>query len=193
MSAKHRISTRSKAVLGGAVGLGAVVAATVGGAAFAADDGTAATAAAAGNSGRVAAVRPAEQLTEAAAMKAATAALNKADQLNQHVTVAIVDRAGKTQLLVRGDGAGPQTQDSATRKAYTAVGWGQPTSKLNANAQGSGPSVRDIPNTLFVAGGVPVAHDNAPIAGIGVGGAPQGAIDEQIAKAGADAIAKDLR
>jgi len=37
---------------------------------------------------------------------------------------------------------------------------------------------------LFLGGGVPVAVDGTPIAGIGVGGAPSGDLDEKYAKAG---------
>ncbi|MEU3212844.1 heme-binding protein [Nocardiopsis alba] len=46
----------------------------------------------------------------------------------------------------------------------------------------------DIPGTLFLAGGVPVTSDDAPIAGIGVGGAPSGDIDEEIAQAALEAL-----
>ncbi|MCP2334722.1 GlcG/HbpS family heme-binding protein [Actinomadura rupiterrae] len=131
-------------------------------------------------------------LTADAAMKVADAAQKEAAKQHQRVAIAIVDRSGDLKLVVKGDGAGPQTVESAKRKAYTAVAWGQPTSKLAANAGGNGPSVRDIPNTLFLAGGVPVASGGAPIAGIGVGGAPQGSIDESIAQAGLNAIANQL-
>ncbi|NUR26179.1 MAG: heme-binding protein [Catenulispora sp.] len=63
------------------------------------------------------------------------------------------------------------------------------TSALVGNLQ-QNPTLKDIPGTLFLAGGVPVDSASAPIAGIGVAGAPSGALDEAYAQAGADAITK---
>lgn len=134
------------------------------------------------------AVTDSRNLTDDAALKAATAALKEADKQSQRVTIAIVDRAGNTVMLLKSNGAGPQTEESAVRKAFTAVSFGQPTSKLTEGATGDAPNISDIPGTLFLAGGVPVTADKAPIAGIGVGGAPSGDIDEEIARAGLDAI-----
>lgn len=127
------------------------------------------------------------------AMKAAQAALKEAEKQGQRVTIAIVDRSGATRLIVHGDQAGPQTEESAIRKAFTAVSFGQPTSRLTGGATGDAPNISDIPGTLFLAGGVPVAVDDLAIAGIGVGGAPSGDIDEAIANAGLSAIAGDLK
>ncbi|MEU6249601.1 heme-binding protein [Glycomyces sp. NPDC047010] len=133
-------------------------------------------------------VRGTNALTHEAALAVLDAAQDKAAELDQRVTVAIVDRNGNTIAMVKGDGAGPQSPDSAEAKAYTAVSWGQATSALTENAVGEGATVADIPGTLFLAGGVPVAYDGAPIAGIGVGGAPSGDIDEEIALAGLAAL-----
>ncbi|MFE2013559.1 heme-binding protein, partial [Streptomyces sp. NPDC059491] len=47
-----------------------------------------------------------------------------------------------------------------------------------------------IPNTLFLAGGAPVTAKDAPVAGIGVAGAPSGELDEKFAQAGAATLAK---
>lgn len=139
-----------------------------------------------------AAVQQVNVLSTDAAMKVADAVQKEAAKQKQKVAVAIVDRSGDLRLVVKGDGAGPQTVESAKRKAFTAVSFGQPTSKLAGNATGNGPTTRDIPGTLFLAGGVPVASNGAPIAGIGVGGAPQGSIDESIAQAGLKAFQGQL-
>lgn len=128
-------------------------------------------------------------LTIDAATKAAQAALDAAEKENQRVTVAVVDRNGNTIVTLRGDGAGPQSYESAERKAFTAVSWNAPTSQLVERLQ-QAPNLKDIPGTLFLAGGVPVTAGNAPIAGIGVAGAPSGALDEKFAQAGADAVAR---
>lgn len=131
-------------------------------------------------------------LSAGAALKVADAALKEAAKLKQRVTVVIVDRSGATRLVLKGDGAGPQTEESARRKAFTAVSFGRATSELAKGLTGSGPNIADIPGTLFLGGGVPVASGGAPVAGIGVGGAPSGEIDEAIALAGAKAVAGQL-
>ncbi|MER5810460.1 heme-binding protein [Streptomyces sp. NPDC002033] len=128
-------------------------------------------------------------LTVDAATRAAQAALQAAAKENQKVTVAVVDRNGNTVVTLRGDGAGPQSYESAQRKAFTAVSWNAPTSVL-AGRLAQTPNLKDIPGTLFLAGGVPVQAEGAPVAGVGVAGAPSGDLDEKFAKAGVDALGK---
>ncbi|WP_030769557.1 GlcG/HbpS family heme-binding protein [Streptomyces sp. NRRL F-2664] len=128
-------------------------------------------------------------LTVDAATRAAQAALQAAAAENQKVTVAVVDRNGNTIVTLRGDGAGPQSYESAQRKAYTAVSWNAPTSVL-AGRLAQAPNLKDIPGTLFLGGGTPVQANGAPVAGIGVAGAPSGDLDEKFAKAGVDALGK---
>ncbi|MFC8867798.1 heme-binding protein [Streptomyces sp. NPDC057148] len=126
-------------------------------------------------------------LTIDAAIEAAQAALKAAKKEGQRITVAVVDRNGNTILTMRGDGAGPQSYESAEKKAYTAVSWNAPTSELEGRLENA-PNLKDIPGTLFLGGGVPVTSGKAPIAGIGVAGAPSGTLDEKFAQAGAEAI-----
>ncbi|WP_236241391.1 heme-binding protein [Streptomyces sp. CC228A] len=127
-------------------------------------------------------------LTVDAATRAAQATLKAAAEDGQRVTVAVVDRNGNTLVVLRGDGAGPQSYESAQRKAFTAVSWNAPTSVLVERLE-SAPNLKDIPGTLFLGGGVPVTASGAPVAGIGVAGAPSGGLDEEYARAGAAALA----
>ncbi|MFJ2393813.1 heme-binding protein [Streptomyces sp. NPDC087843] len=138
---------------------------------------------------RSTAVTTSSHLTVDAAVKAARAALDAAEREGQRVTVAVVDRAGNTVVTLRGDGAGPQSYESAQRKAYTAVSWNAPTSEL-AGRLAQVPHLKDIPGTLFLAGGVPVDVKGAPVAGIGVAGAPTGDLDERFAAAGVTALSR---
>ncbi|WP_409463109.1 GlcG/HbpS family heme-binding protein [Amycolatopsis sp. GA6-003] len=128
-------------------------------------------------------------LSIAAAQKAAQAALNAAEKAGQKVSVAVVDRDGNTIVTLRGDGAGPQSYSSAEEKAFTAVSWNAKTSELTGRLQQT-PTLKDIKGTLFLAGAVPVDANNAPIAAVGVAGAPSGAQDETFAQAGVDALGK---
>ncbi|GEB55804.1 GlcG/HbpS family heme-binding protein [Streptomyces gardneri] len=128
-------------------------------------------------------------LTIEAATKAAQATLDAAEKENQRVSVAVVDRNGNTLVTLRGDGAGPQSYESAVKKAYTAVSWNAPTSEL-AKRLAQAPNLKDIPGTLFLGGGAPVTAKGAPIAGIGVAGAPSGDLDEKFAQAGVATLGK---
>jgi uncharacterized protein GlcG (DUF336 family) len=130
------------------------------------------------------------RITAGASADAVRAALTKcqADNL-PFVTVALVDRFGTVQALLRGDNAAEHTIEAAQQKAYTAAAFGTPTSELAKRINGNGPSIADLPGTLFLAGGVPLKVNGVSVAGIGVGGAPDGALDEACATAGAEAIA----
>jgi uncharacterized protein GlcG (DUF336 family) len=130
------------------------------------------------------------RITVGASADAVRAALAKcqADKL-PFVTVALVDRFGTVQALLRGDNAAEHTIEAAKQKAYTAAAFGAPTSELAKRVNGNGPSISDLPGTLFLAGGVPLKVNGVSVAGIGVGGAPDGNLDEACATAGADAIA----
>ena len=130
------------------------------------------------------------RITVGASAKAVAAALAKcqADKL-PFVTVALVDRFGTVQALLRGDNAAEHTIESAKQKAYTAAAFGSPTSELAKRISGNGPSIADLPGTLFLPGGVPLKVNGVSVAGIGVGGAPDGKLDEACAEAGAAVIA----
>lgn len=129
------------------------------------------------------------RLSVAAAQEAAGAALAacQAEDLG-FVSVAVVDRAGQVQALVRGDGAAVHTLEAAQAKAYTSAAFGAATSELAPRAAGDGATAADLPGTLFLPGAVPVKIDGATIAGIGVGGAPDGMADEACATAGLEAL-----
>jgi uncharacterized protein GlcG (DUF336 family) len=132
-------------------------------------------------------------LTSAAVLTMADAAMKEAAKRGQRVTVVVVDRSGATRLVLKGEGAGPQTEESARRKAFTAVSFGRTTAELGKTLTGAGPTIADIPGTLFLGGGVPVASGGAPVAGVGVGGAPSGDVDEAIARAAVRAVAGQVR
>ncbi|MGW7466317.1 GlcG/HbpS family heme-binding protein [Streptomyces xantholiticus] len=134
-------------------------------------------------------LRQSTHLTIDAATRAAQAALDAAEKENQRVTVAVVDRNGNTVVTLRGDGAGPQSYESAQKKAYTAVSWNAPTSELVKRLE-QAPNLKDIPGTLFLGGGAPVQVNGGPVAGIGVAGAPSGELDEKFAQAGVAALGR---
>jgi len=54
------------------------------------------------------------------ALAAAEAALAACRKEGQHVSVTVVDAAGRTKVSLRDDGAAPHTAEHSYRKAYTA-------------------------------------------------------------------------
>ena len=74
-------------------------------------------------------------LTPETALKAAQAALKKCRDSGYQVTVAVVERMGVTQVLLRDRFAGPHTIDMATAKAWSAVSFRTNTSELAAATQ----------------------------------------------------------
>jgi uncharacterized protein GlcG (DUF336 family) len=130
---------------------------------------------------------------------AAWAALDECRQRGYSVTVAIVDRGGNTQVLLRDQHAGPHTVKTATRKAWTANSFRQSTAELAAMLQeGRIPNqVQHNPGALLVGGGLVISAAGQTIGGIGVSGAPPGkserdSIDGACALAGLEAIREEL-
>ncbi|HJU06242.1 MAG TPA: heme-binding protein [Nitrospiraceae bacterium] len=128
--------------------------------------------------------------------KAATAALDKCKQDGHKVSVAVVDRAGVLKALMRGDGAGPHTINSSSKKAYTAASLRRPTGEL-ADMVGKTPAVhglRDMDDKILIlGGGLPIEIDGEVVGGIGVGGAPGGHLDEACAAAGLTSIGASVK
>ena len=100
------------------------------------------------------------QLTPESAAKATRAALDECRKRGYQVTVAVVDRGGVAQSLLRDRFAGPHTVHTAINKAYTAMSFRTDTLELAANTQpGSASSgIRQIPNVVAVGGGVGIAR-----------------------------------
>lgn len=125
------------------------------------------------------------------AVEASSTALANCAEGGHNVSVAIVARDGNTKVLLKADNSGAHTASSATGKAFTSAGLGRPTAALAefiaGNPQNNG--LRDMDARLVIqAGGLPIKIGGALVGGIGVGGAPSGAIDADCARAGLDAI-----
>lgn len=128
------------------------------------------------------------------ALRAAQAAMTACRQAGYQVSVAVVDRTGQTQVLLRDRLAGIHTADAATDKAWTAASFKIGTTALAkatmAPAEAAG--IRHIPRALAVGGGLPVEANGSLLGAIGISGAPSGAADDTCARSGLAAIADDL-
>jgi uncharacterized protein GlcG (DUF336 family) len=129
-------------------------------------------------------------LTVETALEAARAALDACRKSGYQVAVAVVDRAGLPQALLRDRLAGPHTADMALDKAWTAVSFRTSTAALaDITAPGKPQSgIRHRPRVAVVGGGLFIEGAGALLGGIGVSGAPGGEADEMCAKAGIAAI-----
>jgi uncharacterized protein GlcG (DUF336 family) len=138
-------------------------------------------------------------LSTDAAMQAAQAALAACRKEGRHVSVTVVDAAGRTKVSVRDDGAAPHTAEHSYRKAYTALSYRMPSAdygKRAAQAKGIAIGPQLLPGITSAAGGVPIRAGGTTIAAIGVSGTPAsaggGEGDAGCAAAGVERIAADL-
>jgi uncharacterized protein GlcG (DUF336 family) len=133
-------------------------------------------------------------LTPEAAQKAVNAALAECRKAGYQVAVAVVDRSGITQALIRDRFAGAHTPGVATDKAWTAASFRTDTTELARLTQpGSAQSgLRSVPRVAAFGGGLMIQAGGTLVGAIGVSGAPGGDADDACAKAGIAAIRDDL-
>lgn len=110
------------------------------------------------------------------------------------VAVAVVDRFGVTQVMLRDRFAGPHTPSTAAGKAWTAVSFRTNTNELVGASQPGMPQagVRNLPGAVILGGGVMVEAGGNMVGAVGVSGAPGGEADEACAKAGIETVRDKL-
>jgi uncharacterized protein GlcG (DUF336 family) len=135
-----------------------------------------------------------KSLSPETALEAAQAAMKKCRDNGFQVAVAVVDRFGQPQVMLRDRFAGLPAADAATRKAYTALGFRAATSDLaksiKSGQRDSGLAL--LPHVAMLGGGLMIEAGGTLLGGIGVSGAPGGEKDEECAKAGLEAIRDKL-
>ena len=133
-------------------------------------------------------------MTPETALKAASAALAACRSGGFQVAVAVVDRNGQIQAVLRDRFAGAHTPDTAINKAWTAASFKMNTTELaKATQAGTASSgIREIPRVAAIGGGLLIEAAGAPYGAIGISGAPSGDLDDKCARAGLDAILDDL-
>ena len=133
-------------------------------------------------------------LTPETALKAAQAALKSCRDRGFQATVAVVDRMGVLQVLLRDRFAGPHTPDMATAKAYTAASFRTNTTELAEASQPGRPAsgIRHRPGIAAVGGGMVIEAGGSLLGAIGVSGAPGQREDDACAAAGIAAIREDI-
>ena len=131
-----------------------------------------------------------KSLTPELALDLATAALGSCRNHGYQVAVAVVDRFGVTQVVLRDRFAGPHTPSTASGKAWTAASFKTSTMELNAVSQPGmmQSGIRSLPGVVIIAGGLILEAGGSLVGAIGVSGAPGGDADEACARDGIAAI-----
>ena len=128
------------------------------------------------------------------ALDLARAALADCRRRGYQVAVAVVDRFGVTQVMLRDRFAGPHTPATAAGKAWTAVSFRTNTTDLVAATQPGTPQagMRSMPGAIVLGGGIMVEAGGSLLGAVGVSGAPGGEADDTCAKAGIAAVQDKL-
>jgi uncharacterized protein GlcG (DUF336 family) len=132
------------------------------------------------------------------ALKIVTAAIAKCSVPGPKITisVAVVDQAGNSRLLLNADTASPHNFDLARRKAYTARTFRMPSSEWAKASSGNTPQAaqRQMNGVIALGGGVPIVVKGEVIGGVGISGAMGDQPAEEVcARAAADSIAGELQ
>ncbi|HEX3847882.1 MAG TPA: heme-binding protein [Steroidobacteraceae bacterium] len=113
-----------------------------------------------------------------------------------HVGVSVIDAAGTPKLYYIPDGTDGAHAYTGFRKAYTALVFKMPTSKvgeLTRTDPNTAARIKGDTNLLSFAGGLPLLANGELIGAVGVSGAEPSAKDEECGLAGLARIADRLR
>lgn len=128
-----------------------------------------------------------KQISLELANEAAMAGMRQCRQDGFRVSVVVFDRGGHTKVVIRDDGAGMHTLDSARRKAYTALTFRVPSAEF-AKRVATTPALAELEGVIALAGGLPIKSGDEVIGSIAVAGAPSGGQDEACAQAGINSL-----
>ena len=129
-------------------------------------------------------------LTMEGAKKVAEAAVAYAKVNGASPSIAIVDEGGHLLHFVRLDGSFVAGANVSIGKARTSATFKKPTKDFEDIINKGRFTMTALPDFTPLQGGVPIVHDGQVIGAIGVSGAKSAQQDEDVAKAGAAAIAE---
>lgn len=131
-----------------------------------------------------------------AALQAATTALETCRKNGFKVTVTVLDRSGRTRVVLHDDNVSPHTIENSFRKAYTAVTFrvasGEIGKRMAANPGAPAPQML-LANVTSAEGALPIKAGDDIVGSIGVSGAPGGDKDAACSQSGIDKIAAGLK
>ena len=135
------------------------------------------------------------RIPAALAVEAANETIAACAKQGYRETAVVLDADGAVITVVRGDGAGIHTIDSAHDKAYTSVSFKNDTLALAERAKGedSIAPLAKLPHVMFFGGGAVIKLGDEVIGSIGESGAPGAKLDDGCAHAGLDKIRDRLK
>jgi uncharacterized protein GlcG (DUF336 family) len=138
---------------------------------------------------------PTHRIPTALADEAANETIAACARQGYRETAVVLDADGAIIAMLRGDGAGIHTLDSAHDKAYTSVSFKNDTIALAERAKGedSIAPLAKLPHVMFFGGGVVIKLGDEVIGSIGAAGAPGAKLDDACAHAGLDKIRDRLK
>jgi|SRR3954447_15689872 glc operon protein GlcG len=128
-------------------------------------------------------------LTLEIAKQVAAAAAAEAVANKWTVVICILDEGGNLMYLERADDTQIASIQVAQAKAQSAVGFKRPTKVFEDAVAGGRTAIVKLPGAMPIEGGIPLMLNGRVAGAIGVSGVTSQQ-DGQIAKAGADALAK---
>ncbi len=133
-------------------------------------------------------------LSYGAALEMANAAMESCRKGGYRVTITVLNRAGRTKVVLHDDGAGPHTLENSLRKAYTSLTFRVPSGEFGKRMAATPPPHAAIllDKVTSGEGALPVMSNKEVIGSIGISGAPGGHLDAACAQAGIDKIAAGL-
>jgi uncharacterized protein GlcG (DUF336 family) len=138
---------------------------------------------------------PTHRISADLANQAVAAVVAKCASQGYGVTGALVDADGVQQAVLRGNGAGASTLNSALAKAYTSANFKTDTTAVVERSK-TNPLLANLfklPHLLLLPGGIVIKVGDEVVGAIGAAGAPGGDLDEACARAGLDKIKDQLK
>src|ERR1700722_13804968 len=122
-----------------------------------------------------------KSLSPETALEAAQAAMKKCRDNGFQIGVAVVDRFGQPQVMLRDRFAGLPAPDTSVSKAYTALSFRAATGDLAKSIRAGqlDAGLARLPHVAMLAGGLTIETGGTLLGGIGVAGAPGGDKDEE--------------
>src|SRR5215213_4759371 len=146
--------------------------------------------------GRAQQVESRKSLTLDGAKKVIAAAVAEAKLKNAPGgVIAVVDEGGNLMALERLDGTFTAGANISIGKARTAVMFKRPTKFFEDIIKNGRTAMIALPDAYFtpLQGGVPITVDGQVVGGVGVSGASSAQQDEELALAGVNALAGDIK
>jgi uncharacterized protein GlcG (DUF336 family) len=138
---------------------------------------------------------PTHRISADLANQAVAAVVAKCASQGYAETGVLVDADGVQQAVLRGNGTGAHTLDSAFAKAYTSASFKTDTTALVERSKTVPVLVNlfKLPHLLLLGGGIVIKVGDEVVGAIGAAGAPGGDLDDACAHAGLDKIKDQLK